>query len=132
MKALASSDLCSYIELARQFLNIGKPFQIEGIGTLVRNKSGELEFTPDHLLVGKMKDGGIKELSATSTSDESITTYESLNPMWIRALLIKEFLSFCWSLQQRLLLFGQGIECTRITQQKSLRRSSRRKIKLCR
>ena len=80
MKALASSDLSSYIELARQFLNIGKPFQIEGIGTLVRNKSGELEFTPDHLLVDKMKDGGIKELSATSTSDESITTYESLKP----------------------------------------------------
>ena len=80
MMALASSDLASYIELARQFLNIGKPFQLEGIGTLVKNKSGELEFTAGHLLVDKMKDSGMKELSATSTSDQSLTTYESLRP----------------------------------------------------
>jgi len=80
MRALASSDLNSYIELARQFLNIGKPFQIEGIGTLVKLKSGQFEFTPDHLLVDKVKESGIKELSATSTSDGSLTTYESLKP----------------------------------------------------
>ena len=80
MKPLASSDLNSYIELAREFLNIGKPFQIEGIGTLVKNKSGELEFTADHLLFDKVKETGIKELSATSISDESLTTYESLKP----------------------------------------------------
>ena len=80
MKPLASSDLDSYIELARQFLNIGKPFQIEGIGTLVKMKSGQFEFTPDHLLVDKVKDSGMKELSATSTSDGSLTTYESLKP----------------------------------------------------
>jgi hypothetical protein len=80
MKALASSDLSSYIELARQFLNIGKPFQIEGIGTLVKMKSGQFEFTADHLLVDKVKDSGMKELSATSTSDGSLTTYESLKP----------------------------------------------------
>ena len=80
MKALASSDLDSYVELARQFLNIGKPFQIEGIGTLVKNKSGLFEFTADHLRIDKIKDSGIKELSATSTSDGSLTTYESLKP----------------------------------------------------
>jgi hypothetical protein len=80
MKPLASSDLNSYIEIARQFLNIGKPFQIEGIGTLVKNKSGLLDFTADHLRVDKIKDSGIKELSATSTSDGSLTTYESLKP----------------------------------------------------
>lgn len=80
MKSLASSDLDSYIELARQFLNIGKPFQLEGIGTLVKNKNGELEFTADHLLADKVKDTGMKELSATSISDGSLTTYESLKP----------------------------------------------------
>ncbi|HEY2720228.1 MAG TPA: hypothetical protein VGI82_00800 [Chitinophagaceae bacterium] len=80
MKALASSDLNSYVELATQFLNIGKPFQIEGIGTLVKHKNGQLEFTADHLLIDKVKDTGIKELSATSISDESLTTYESLRP----------------------------------------------------
>jgi hypothetical protein len=79
MKALASSDLGSYLELARQFLNIGKPFQIEGIGTLVKTKSG-LEFTPDHLLADKVKETGVRELSATSISDGSMTTYENLKP----------------------------------------------------
>ena len=80
MKALASSDLNSYVDLAREFLNIGKPFQIEGIGTLVKNKGGDFEFTADHILADRVKETGIKELSATSISDESLTTYESLKP----------------------------------------------------
>ena len=45
MKTLATSDLASYVELGIQFLNIGKPLQIEGIGTLVKMKSGKFEFT---------------------------------------------------------------------------------------
>ena len=45
MRALAVSDLESYLELAQQFLNIGKPFQIDGIGTLVKIKQGYYEFT---------------------------------------------------------------------------------------
>lgn len=95
MKSLASSDLSSYLELARQFLNIGKPFQIEGIGTLVKNKAGELEFTAGHLLVDKLRETGIKELSATSTSDQSFTTYESLKPHVDRTPPYKAiFLSF--------------------------------------
>ena len=46
MKALASADLNSHLELARQFLNIGKPFLFEGIGNLVKTKSGQYEFIP--------------------------------------------------------------------------------------
>lgn len=80
MRTLASSDLASYVELGLQFLNIGKPLQIEGIGTLVKNKSGELEFTADHVIVGKVKETGIKELSATSISDGLLTTYDTLKP----------------------------------------------------
>ena len=34
MKALASADLDSYLVLGKQFLNIGKPFAIEGLGVL--------------------------------------------------------------------------------------------------
>ena len=79
-KSLANADLESYLELAKQFLNIGKPFHIEGIGTLVKTKSGSFEFTADHVLSDKVKETGIKELSATSISDESLTTYESLKP----------------------------------------------------
>ena len=91
MKTLASSDLASYVELGIQFLNIGKPLQIEGIGTLVKMKSGKFEFTADHLVVGKIKETGIKELSATSISDESRTTYETLKPKEEKSPLAKKF-----------------------------------------
>ena len=91
MKTLASSDLFSYIELGLQFLHIGKPLQIEGIGTLVKNKNAELEFTADHLLIAKVKETGIKELSATSISDELLTTYETLKPKEEKSPLSKKF-----------------------------------------
>jgi hypothetical protein len=91
MKTLATSDLASYVELGIQFLNIGKPLQIEGIGTLVKMKSGKFEFTADHLVVGKIKETGIKELSATSISDESRTTYETLKPKQEKSPLAKKF-----------------------------------------
>ena len=38
MKSLVSADLDSSLELARQFLHIGKPYLFEGIGTLSKNK----------------------------------------------------------------------------------------------
>jgi hypothetical protein len=45
MKALAEADLYSFIATAFQFLNIGKPFYFEGIGTLQKNKDGAYTFT---------------------------------------------------------------------------------------
>ena len=45
MKALASADLASHLELALQFLNIGKAFNFEGIGSLSRQKDGSFVFT---------------------------------------------------------------------------------------
>jgi hypothetical protein len=44
MKALAQADLDSYIMLAQQFLNIGKPFYIEGVGMLHKKRDGSIEF----------------------------------------------------------------------------------------
>ncbi len=44
IKPLATSDLESYSILAKQFLNIGKPFPIEGLGVLLKNQAGEYEF----------------------------------------------------------------------------------------
>ncbi len=46
IKPLASSDLESYVMLGSQFLNIGKPFKIEGVGVLEKNQVGEYDFTP--------------------------------------------------------------------------------------
>lgn len=45
MKALASSDLESFIILNKQFLNIGKPLVLEGLGTLQKTQIGEYAFS---------------------------------------------------------------------------------------
>ncbi len=50
IKPLASADLDSFLTLGRQFLNIGKPFTIQNLGTLEKLKSGELEFSPGPLI----------------------------------------------------------------------------------
>lgn len=46
IRPLAESDLESYLADGKLLLNIGKPFHIEGIGSLQKNKSGQYEFTP--------------------------------------------------------------------------------------
>ncbi|MEO7307324.1 MAG: hypothetical protein ABIR78_01015 [Ferruginibacter sp.] len=53
MKALATADLDSYLVLGKQFLHIGKPFKIEGMGMLVKNQQGDLEFTKAHSFYSK-------------------------------------------------------------------------------
>jgi hypothetical protein len=50
MKALAAADLASHLELAHQFLNIGKPFMFEGIGSLVKQRNGEYSFAAGPVL----------------------------------------------------------------------------------
>lgn len=76
MKALAQADLESHIQLVDQFLNIGKPFTFEGIGTLVRKKQGEYEFTPLAIATEKIKEYKIKEPAPVSL-EESSAQYES-------------------------------------------------------
>lgn len=62
IKPLASADLDSFLMLARQFLNIGKPFIIDGLGTLDKAQSGELIFIPGQFITPKMESpGALKE-----------------------------------------------------------------------
>lgn len=56
IKPLASSDLESYTILAQQFLNLGKPFYIDGIGTIQKNQLGHYEFIPGHYMSPKIGD----------------------------------------------------------------------------
>lgn len=56
MFPLASSDLDSYITLAKQFLNIGKPLVIEGVGTIQKNQQGDYQFIPGHFITPKIDD----------------------------------------------------------------------------
>ncbi len=56
MKPLASADLDFYLTTGTQLLNIGKPFYLEGIGTLIKNKEGKLDFTPGEYSTLKLED----------------------------------------------------------------------------
>jgi hypothetical protein len=51
IRPLAISDLDSYLNLGTEMLNIGKPFYLEGIGTISKNKSGKFDFTPGEYAV---------------------------------------------------------------------------------
>ena len=78
MKSLIAADLDSNLELARQFLNIGKPYLFEGIGTLSKNKSGNFEFIAGNISTEKSKDGTGEGRDMTSTTENSFTDYEEM------------------------------------------------------
>ena len=77
IKALASADLNSHLELAKQFMNIGKPFLFEGIGSLTRIRSGEYSFTPGSALTEKLSEQKIKETKQHSSTEEPVSDYKS-------------------------------------------------------
>jgi hypothetical protein len=77
MKPLAAADLDSHLQLAHQFLNIGKPFTFEGIGILSKIKAGEFELTPISVSTEKIKEFNIKETESTPAKDQANGKYES-------------------------------------------------------
>jgi len=68
MKSLAAADLDFYLTTGRQLLNIGKPFYLEGIGTLLKNKEGRLDFTPGEYLIPRIDE--------SAGTDRSRNTYD--------------------------------------------------------
>jgi hypothetical protein len=81
MKPLAISDLESYITLGKQFLYIGKPFYLEGIGTLQLAKDGRFEFIPGQYITTKLEDPNIErsEGKNRSVNEENRIKQESNN-----------------------------------------------------
>jgi hypothetical protein len=83
IKPLAIADLDSYIESGLQMLNIGKPFYIEGIGTIHKTQEGQYGFTARELTVVRQEEARTtkKEQADKRTSvfdDEKYTP--SVNP----------------------------------------------------
>jgi len=77
IKALAAADLDSHLELAKQFLNIGKPFLFEGIGNLAKIRSGQFTFTAGAIMAESMKGFAAKD-SSTPPTEESLSDYKSI------------------------------------------------------
>lgn len=69
IKPLASADLDSFLMLGRQFLNIGKPFTLEGLGTLDKAQTGELVFLPGQFITPKIE--APKALKEDETEEKS-------------------------------------------------------------
>jgi len=70
MKSLASADLDFFLTTGRQLLNIGKPFFLEGIGTLLKNKEGQLDFAPGEYTVARLEE------PHSVTSEKKSTSFE--------------------------------------------------------
>jgi hypothetical protein len=93
MKALAAADLDSYLVLGKQFLNIGKPFKVEGMGMLVKTQQGDLEFTKGHAFHTKMEisPAALKEKTENpeiSFASESKPTTGNKKGLLIAAVII--------------------------------------------
>jgi hypothetical protein len=78
IKGLAAADLDSHLSLAQQFLNIGNPFLFEGIGSLVKVKSGEYMLASAAGMPDNIKEYSSREISATSTSEGTFTGYKNI------------------------------------------------------
>ena len=93
MKALAAADLDSYLVLGKQFLNIGKPFKIEGLGLLLKNQQGEYEFTQGHSFNSKSEaiPTAVKEKHEDediSFASESKSSFNGKKSLMIAAIII--------------------------------------------
>lgn len=78
IKVLAAADLESYLELAGQFLNIGKPFIIEGIGSLEKLRSGEYIFKAVKVLQEIGKDSPARESAGNNSAKEKLSGFKSI------------------------------------------------------
>jgi len=94
MRSLAAADLDSYLALGKQFLNIGKPFKIEGIGMLVKNQQGQLEFTKGMGFLSKIDAGpaALKEKTETTeisfASEAKTTARDPKKSILVAALIV--------------------------------------------
>ena len=74
IKPLASADLDSYLVLGKQFLNIGKPFKIEGLGMLAKNQQGEYLFTQGNSFHNKTESAKAALKDKTEEADISFAS----------------------------------------------------------
>lgn len=78
IKPLAESDLDSFLSDGKLLLNIGKPFFIEGVGTLQKNREGVYEFSPGEPVIERLEGekGGEKIVRPKSSFDSGYSQIE--------------------------------------------------------
>ncbi len=100
MKSLAASDLESYLENGKQLLNIGKPFVIEGIASLLKSQDGKY-FISENLFNPLAGEEEEKQAKHHSTAELDYDDYkysngkeEGGNKKWLYAVAIVVLLGF--------------------------------------
>lgn len=94
IRPLAASDLESYIMLNKQFLNIGKPLIIDGVGTLLKTQTGEYAFTQagsshvKHEEAPKVIKEKLKEDVSFSTLQKEKSSGGGRKGLWLLILLL--------------------------------------------
>jgi hypothetical protein len=92
MKPLAAADLDFFLTTGKQLLNIGKPFYLEGIGTLMQNKEGLLDFSPGEYMIARLDEAGAGRKDRTEKKatgfDEPPREYEPRNNNVRQSLLL--------------------------------------------
>jgi hypothetical protein len=82
MKSLAAADLDFYLTTGRQLLNIGKPFYIDGVGTLIKNKGEGFDFTPGDYMIARLdeprKEGAVYDEPAREREVRGNSTKQGL------------------------------------------------------
>ena len=95
IRPLAASDLESYTILTRQFLNIGKPLPIEGLGILQKNQQGNFDFIQGSNINSKTETphAAVKEKLHEEISFSSPAKKVSSKKGWMIAVLLLFVLS---------------------------------------
>jgi hypothetical protein len=88
MRPLASSDLDSFISLGSQFLNIGKPFKIDGMGVLEKNQLGEYLFTQQGLFANPRGEDAPVQIKEKQEERISFATEEKARPANTKKMLL--------------------------------------------
>jgi len=89
MKPLAAADLDFFLTTGKQLLNIGKPFYLDGIGTLMKNSQGKLDFTPGDYSTLRLEDmAADKRKVASQSFEEAPREYEPKSNNVRQALLL--------------------------------------------
>lgn len=87
-KGLILSDLESYIELMRQFINIGKPYEMEGVGIFKLAKSNEYEFIAYDLSANIEDQKNTKKQHAKNNPNLVVKKSSDKSALMVLAILI--------------------------------------------
>lgn len=87
-RALIASDLESYFEQVRQFINLGKPYIIPGIGAVSLAKSGAYEFSQQNNEMNAAEEKSARQFYQTDAEQVQESRVKSKNRLAGVAILI--------------------------------------------